>query len=1090
MKKFIKKQICLLLSAIMLFFAMPITANAVGDSTEVDYTHNLLFASDLRGEDSAFEDSFRNDVQIIDYYSLIGDVVGSDEPSYSIDEKFYGPLVDLFGGIPAGDESVISGDHDKNAVDESGKVLKCKNGEESEEIFKEKNSDGSMGVYVYSVGYNDMCKGGQQSYEAAEAFKHWVKKKDPTIPIIVVSHVPVQALRGDNLGAAYWNEALNFAATGVEEIIGEGDLVPIKRNVVFLCGHNCTADTTEYMFKAGSKMPVQIDTSIDSGRFSEDDFNNKGIPVTTSDVNDTEYEDTASVKAKSVKSDIYYTSFVPGYMKANRTSTVLMITENNISFVKYHMGNKVSLGTDGATGDVLGLTETINRIKDTDENGPKITSQPEDTIVSYPDGATFSVQVEEPENITSYQWYMLDSENSKFELSGASAHTDTLVVPSTLRMNGTLRFYCRITDKNGLKSNTRQASLELNNYDEYKPVLYVGEYPVQPGETLDLGTVNLGDGYKLGSGTITYDQNATDITFTNVDFDNTHTTADLATTSNVGISLEYFMQQEKEYNITFVGENRIFNSYYDADYNMSGIPFDFYFNGEGSVKPVVNFIGDGTLKITNGTYAARVIGDLMIDIDVTVDQSWDYYGDGIVADNILVDKGRKLDLRVNGSAFIASNNLFMDNAEVNIDSHIPRVSVGTATKNIISCHNTFNLINTKLNMNVFANESVCEKTAGNTLISVDNELFMTQGCDVSATFTAQGTSMFISAVTGVSTDDLYIENSKASVKIDTDRCVDSIGLYVDKSAELINSDVNISAKTNGTVYGTSAEKEYNINDSNLKVIVENYGDYPEFLDYGFVAGKVNFALTNPNKTVSASVDKGIAFACDLEKPIQENPEEYVEGYTPERIILNNVDCTVPENSAISVASTPVNTGEGVMFAAIETVYDKDNTTAPAVNVEFRAHSHKMTLIPAKKATYTATGNNAYYYCQVCKKCFKDAAGKNATTPKAEVIKKLAKKKNTLKVKGRTIKVKAKTFKKKKKVTFKRAKAITVKDAKGKVAYKKVKGNKKILVAKNGNIVVKKGLKKGTYKIKVSVTASGTAAYKKLTKTVIVTVKVK
>ena len=49
---------------------------------------------------------------------------------------------------------------------------------------------------------------------------------------------------------------------------------------------------------------------------------------------------------------------------------------------------------------------------------------------------------------------------------------------------------------------------------------------------------------------------------------------------------------------------------------------------------------------------------------------------------------------------------------------------------------------------------------------------------------------------------------------------------------------------------------------------------------------------------------------------------------------------------------------------------------------------------------------------------------------------------------------------------------------------------KITVAKTGKITVKKGLKKGTYKVKLRVTAAGNKNYKKKAKTVVVKVRVK
>ena len=84
---------------------------------------------------------------------------------------------------------------------------------------------------------------------------------------------------------------------------------------------------------------------------------------------------------------------------------------------------------------------------------------------------------------------------------------------------------------------------------------------------------------------------------------------------------------------------------------------------------------------------------------------------------------------------------------------------------------------------------------------------------------------------------------------------------------------------------------------------------------------------------------------------------------------------------------------------------------------------------------------------------------------------------------------SKTFKasslKKKAATFK----INAK-AKGKITYKKTSGSKNITVSKSGTVTVKKGTKKGTYTIKVKITAAATSYYlsKSVTKTIKVVVK--
>ncbi len=90
---------------------------------------------------------------------------------------------------------------------------------------------------------------------------------------------------------------------------------------------------------------------------------------------------------------------------------------------------------------------------------------------------------------------------------------------------------------------------------------------------------------------------------------------------------------------------------------------------------------------------------------------------------------------------------------------------------------------------------------------------------------------------------------------------------------------------------------------------------------------------------------------------------------------------------------------------------------------------------------------------------------------------------------------AKTYKAAKvKKAAKTFKAVTVKNAEGNVTYK-VTGNKKSkrylsFNSKTGKITVKKGTPKGTYRLKIKVTASGNSSYKSSSKTVAVTVKIK
>ena len=137
------------------------------------------------------------------------------------------------------------------------------------------------------------------------------------------------------------------------------------------------------------------------------------------------------------------------------------------------------------------------------------------------------------------------------------------------------------------------------------------------------------------------------------------------------------------------------------------------------------------------------------------------------------------------------------------------------------------------------------------------------------------------------------------------------------------------------------------------------------------------------------------------------------------------------------------------------------------------------------------GNYEYWHCTDCGKYFKD---KDATQEIGEnewLIPPVQKMSQTLTGKAKKVKVKFKKVQKKAQTV----KALTVKGQKttltynGKPVGKKAKKALKIN-AKTGKITVKKKTKKGTYKMKVTVTAAGNATYKPASKTVTVTIKVR
>lgn len=87
---------------------------------------------------------------------------------------------------------------------------------------------------------------------AGNRFRSWVKSLDDHWPIIVLSHVPLHARRGDNSGAKFWTQALNEAAE--------------NHDIVFLWGHNHTveggkndkaSEQANYLLLPGETITVQ-----------------------------------------------------------------------------------------------------------------------------------------------------------------------------------------------------------------------------------------------------------------------------------------------------------------------------------------------------------------------------------------------------------------------------------------------------------------------------------------------------------------------------------------------------------------------------------------------------------------------------------------------------------------------------------------------------------------------------------------------------------------------------------------------------------------------------------------------------------------
>ena len=129
-----------------------------------------------------------------------------------------------------------------------------------------------------------------------------------------------------------------------------------------------------------------------------------------------------------------------------------------------------------------------------------------------------------------------------------------------------------------------------------------------------------------------------------------------------------------------------------------------------------------------------------------------------------------------------------------------------------------------------------------------------------------------------------------------------------------------------------------------------------------------------------------------------NIDNNITGKTPKMTIIDNatIDVMSPEDSvklyyvdADKQNQIPLNTVVNLPTNSNYTVKINGITGTIDANGELK-HSHQATRVPAKEATYDATGNIEYWYCAGCDKYFADAALTKEISKTDTVISKLEK----------------------------------------------------------------------------------------------------
>ena len=289
---------------------------AFAEEEPADEVHYLAFASDRHGKAEAIGQALSgmpsSEGASVEYVSIIGDMVGSGSGSSKAPEYDSSVIYDEIAAVgfnkvrSSYDMSILWADHDENVNDDAGIVF-AKGGTGSGLMKTGVNKDGTPAYYIYGIAFYDMTEA-DLAEKAADEFMDWIDTlEDNTVPLIVVCHVPLHYARGDNKGASYWSDALNYAATGETTTKAGGTVI---RDVVYMHGHN---HTDEY----SSKDPE----NVYSGEF----YVPRGAAM---EIGDTE----------NCFSRIYYTYTTAGYLKDDPKATLITIDGSGMTIEKYHEG--------------------------------------------------------------------------------------------------------------------------------------------------------------------------------------------------------------------------------------------------------------------------------------------------------------------------------------------------------------------------------------------------------------------------------------------------------------------------------------------------------------------------------------------------------------------------------------------------------------------------------------------------------------------------------------------------------------------------------------------------------------------------------
>ena len=397
------------------------------------------------------------------------------------------------------------------------------------------------------------------------------------------------------------------------------------------------------------------------------------------------------------------------------------------SKIKYEGYDKNTLGKQNIKvtyNDGINNIETSYKINVVNEAAPKFKVQPSDVTISYPNSTRFHAEANFEDEVT-YQWQNAVQNTPDalwYNANCSSGFTNTLEIPYTNPVD--LYFRVIATAKSGIKTASNIVKLSVNNKDEFKNYLTIGEDIIDTRYTEE-SPFNVP--YEYGSGKIYFVESNNDgVKKTTITFDNVNYTYKTKPGWNVLYSVNLSPQYSDMdlYEFKFIGENRFTKNIRDSYTYPSGFMFNInpvYQQREKKLGHIpVSFLSgstDAKLYIYGGYAAINCAGQLSIDIDMEFENKPDLLSKGIIAEEIIFKEKHSLKASIGGELFFVQynseyayegcGNITLNNLTINAGVYPGSVETGETICDIMSFSgNKFIINNSTINIDIVVNNDI------------------------------------------------------------------------------------------------------------------------------------------------------------------------------------------------------------------------------------------------------------------------------------------------------------------------------------------------------------------------------------------------